>query len=515
LVAGSFLRVEIFSMRLPLSLVAACAVFVPLLGLAGSAEAQQAGQFPFALTHEGQMLGAVEGEIASFKGLAYAAAPVGPLRWRPPQQLPASSEMRTAYEHGPACPQEAVPDASEDCLTLNVFRPFGVDGPLPVMVFIHDGGFVAGTASDPLFDGARLAQAGVIVVTLNYRLGALGWLAHPALAGDPPDGAVANYGLMDQIAALRWVHDNAAAFGGDPGNVTLFGAGAGATSIALLMLCEQSRGLFQKAILQSLPAREPVRSLQEADAVGQRLFALIARGNRAVEPRAADVRRLVAAERLLLAKSPRSFGPTLDGRLVQEDIAGGFRSGHESRIPLIIGSNADETSFASAPDLREELRLGGEAAEALKALDPGVSDRPEELAARLYTDRVFSEPARFLARLHAATGAPTFRYRFAYVPEAQRASPDDGHGRELHFIFGVQGVPGAIPFTRADRELGSLMRSYWTNFAKTGDPNGKGLPHWDASAPGERLLAITNDRVSSSDDPRSEVLDRFESRRKD
>jgi len=500
-------------MRLSVTPVASCAALVLNLALTGLVAAQQAWQFPFALTHDGQVLGSVEGEIASFKGLAYAAPPVGPLRWRPPQGLPDGSEMRTAYDYGPPCPQSAMPRASEDCLTLNVFRPFGVDGPLPVMVFIHGGGFVAGTANDPLFDGARLAQAGVIVVTLNYRLGALGWLVHPALAADDPGGPVGNYGMMDQIAALRWIHDNAAAFGGDPHNVTLFGAGAGATSIALLMLCEQSRGLFQKAILQSLPARERVRSLPEAETVGQRLLGLVARGNRAVEPRAADASRLMAAERLLLAKSSQSFAPTLDGRLVRDNIARGFGAGHESRIPLIIGSNADETSFVSAPDLGEELRFVGESADAVKTRYPDAADRPETLAARLYTDRVFSEPARLIARLHAAAGPATFRYRFAYVPEMQRASTEAGHGRELQFIFGTQGVPGAVPLTRADRELGNLLRGYWTNFARTGDPNGQGLPHWDASAPGDRLLVITNERVSSGDDPVSETLDRLERRR--
>ncbi|MGC0393641.1 MULTISPECIES: carboxylesterase family protein [Bradyrhizobium] len=191
------------------------------------------------MTREGQMLGAVEGEVASFKGLAYAAPPVGALRWRAPQPTTESSEMRTAYDYGAPCLQPSLQDASEDCLTLNVFRPFGVDGPLPVMVFIHGGGFVSGTANDPLFDGARLAQAGLIVVTVNYRLGALGWLVHPALSDSG-----GNYGLMDQIAALHWVHDNIAAFGGDPDNVTLLGSDAGATSVALLMLSAQSRDLF-------------------------------------------------------------------------------------------------------------------------------------------------------------------------------------------------------------------------------------------------------------------------------
>ena len=493
------------------SLLALAATSV-VLGHVGLAAGQQAVQFPFALTHEGQMLGAVEGEVASFKGLAYAAAPVGPLRWRVPQTLPESSEMRTAYDYGPVCLQPSAPHASEDCLTLNVFRPFGVDGPLPVMVFIHDGGFVTGTANDPLLDGAKLAQAGVIVVTLNYRLGALGWLVHPALAEGAADGGSANYGIMDQIAALRWVHDNAAAFGGDPNNVTLFGSGSGATSAAILMLCAQARGLFQKAILQSLPARQRLLSLQEAEAVGQRLFGLIARDQSAFDPRAADAKMLLAAETLLFAKSARSFGPALDGHFVTDDITSGFGAARESRIPLIIGSNEDETSFVSEPDLNEELRLAGETADELKTLYPGILGKPAELAARLYTDREFTEPARFIARLHAATGAPTYRYRFSYVPEAQRASSGGGRGGELQFIFGAQGVPGASPFTRADRELAGLLRSYWTNFARTGNPNGPDLPRWDATSQGERLLQISNDRISSGDDPLSDRLDRLERR---
>src|SRR3954466_7418665 len=270
-------------MRSLLALVAASVI----LCCAGMAVAQPVGQFPFALTREGQMLGAVEGEVASFKGLAYAAAPIGPLRWRPPQAAPESSEMRTAYAYGAPCLQPSLPGSSEDCLTLNVFRPFGVDGPLPVMMFIHDGAFVSGTANDPLFDGARLAQAGLIVVTVNFRLGAFGWLSDPALS----EGGSGNYGLMDQIAALHWVHDNIAAFGGDPTNVTLFGGGAGATSIALLMLCAQSRDLFQKAILQSLPGRARLRPVQEAEAVGRQFVA-------ALGPEA-DVRAVVPA--LLLA----------------------------------------------------------------------------------------------------------------------------------------------------------------------------------------------------------------------
>jgi len=462
--------------------------------------AQPAGQFPFALTREGQMLGAVEGEVASFKGLAYAAPPVGALRWRPPQPTPESSEMHTAYAYGAPCLQPALPEASEDCLTLNVFRPFGVDGPLPVMMFIHGGGFVSGTANEPLFDGARLAQAGLIVVTANFRLGALGWLAHPASSGGS-----GNYGLMDQIAALHWVRDNIAAFGGDPDNVTLFGSGAGATSIALLMLSAQARGLFQKAILQSIPARAHLRSVQEAEAVGRQFVAAL--GSQA-DLRGVEPRRLLAAQGRLLQTSRRSFAPTRDGSLVTEDIAAGFAAGHQGRIPLIIGSNDDETDFDSEFDIKEEVASSGITSDELRELYPGLVG-PSEPAARFYTDKVFSEPARLLARLHAAGGATTFRYRFAYVPEARRASPEGGHGRELQFIFGAEGVPGAGIFSRGDRKLASRMRSYWINFARSGDPNGPDLPHWDAEAGRDRLLLMTNDGVASGDDPLAERLDRL------
>ena len=471
------------------------------LCLAGPATAQPVGQFPFALTREGQMLGAVEGEVAFFKGLAYAAPPVGPLRWRPPQATEESSEMRTAYAYGAPCLQPSRPDTSEDCLTLNVFRPFGVDGPLPVMVFIHGGGFVSGTANDRLFDGTKLAQAGLIVVTVNYRLGVLGWLTHPALS----EGTSGNYGLMDQIAALHWVHDNIAAFGGDPGNVTLFGSGAGATSIALLMLCVPSRDLFQKAILQSLPGRTRLRSAQEAEAAARQLVTAL--GPEA-DWRIAAPARLLAAGQDLLARSARSFTPAMDGSLVTEDVAAGFAAGHESRIPLIIGSNDDETRFDGEVEIKETLASSGESSEGLRALYPGVAT-PSERAARFYTDKVFSEPVRLLARLHAATGAPTFRYRFAYVPEARRTNPDEGHGRELQFIFGAEGVPGAGIFSRGDREVASRMRGYWINFARNGDPNGPDLPRWDAAADRDRLLLIANDGIASGDDPWMERLDRL------
>jgi len=481
------------------SLLVLIAVF-SLFGT-GAAMAQAVGQFPFAMTREGQMLGAVEGEVASFKGLAYAAPPTGSLRWRPPQGLPESSDMSTAYDYAAPCLQPSLPAGREDCLTLNVFRPFGVDGPLPVMVFIHGGDFVTGTANDPLLDGSRLALGGLIVVTVNYRLGALGWLTHPALS----DGGSGNFGLMDQIAALRWVHENIAAFGGDANNVTLFGNGAGATSIALLMLCAQSRDLFQKAILQSVPGRARLPSSQEAEAAGRRFVDAL---GQPADLRFLGPARLLAVEKRLLDKAPLSFAPAIDGNLLVEDIAAGFAAGHESRIPLIIGSNDDETRFDSEVEVKEALASATESLDELHKLYPDART-PSEIAAGFYTDKVFSEPVRMLARLHAATGAPTFRYRFTYVPESRRGNSDEGHGRELQFIFGVEGVPGAGILSRRDREVASRVRSYWVNFAKNGDPNGDELPHWDAAADHDHLLLIANDRTASGDDPWGARLDRI------
>lgn len=466
-----------------------------VLCCAGLAAAQPVGQFPFALTREGQMLGAVEGEVASFKGLAYAAPPLGALRWRAPQPTDESSEMHTAYDYGAPCLQPSLPATREDCLTLNVFRPFGVDGPLPVMVFIHGGDFVTGTANDPLFDGARLAQAGLVVVTVNYRLGVLGWLTHPALS----EAGSGNYGLMDQIAALHWVHDNIAAFGGDPDNVTLFGHGAGATSIALLMLCRQARGLFQKAILQSLPGRAALSAPREAELVSAEFVAGLVS---APDLREVPPAKLLALQDRQSTKFARALGPVIDGSLVTEDIAAGFAAGHQRSIPLIIGSNDDETRFGDEPDAQ---RIG---IDALRQLYPDLS-KPAELKARFYTDKVFSEPVRLLGRLHAATGAPTFRYRFGYVPEARRANPDRGHGGELQFIFGAEGVPGADLLSRRDREIARRLRAYWINFAKSGDPNGPDLPRWDAASGADRLLLITNDGIASGDDPLAERLDRI------
>jgi len=250
--------------------------------------------------------------------------------------------------------------------------------------------------------------------------------------------------------------------------------------------------------------------MELAESFCRQFFQALEHDGNWLDPRAIKSDALLAAEKVLLSRSAQSFGPTRDGMLVHEDIASGFKAGRQSRIPLIIGSNDDETTTSAEPDLNDELDLTGETVEALRRFYPTTSGDPTELARKLYTDRVFTEPARFLARSHAAVGSPTFRYRFSYVPEAQRQDSDGGHGRELQFVFGAEGVPGAGMFTHRDREIAGLLRTYWTNFAKTGDPNGSGLPHWDVSSNRENVLLISNAGITGGDDPWSERLDRLE-----
>jgi para-nitrobenzyl esterase len=480
------------------------------LGQSGNdAAVAQDEQFLFVATQEGQAFGVVQAGVASFKGLPYASPPIGSLRWRAPRPPPVRPEILTADQYGPACLQLPIPGepeqdrVSEDCLTVNVFRPFEVNSRLPVMVWIHGGSFVTGAGGDPLYDGSRLAQEGVIVVTFNYRLGALGWFAHPALAPDGSDGAIANYGMMDQIAALRWVRDNIGAFGGDPNNVTLFGG----SSVAMLMLCGESNGLFQKAIIQSGKGREPLRTLDQAEVAGAE-FSRLAGAGSISDLRATAPEILLGAANSLLERSPASVYPVIDGRLVKQSIADGFRAGRENRVPLIIGTNDDDTDPFEAK-FEQERKPPGDSNETLQNLYPEASGDPEEIARKLYTDSVFTEPARFLARAHAAIGSPTYRYRFSYLPE-QRSSVAEGHGRELQFVFGTFGVPNGGLFTYRDRETSNILRAYWTNFAKNGDPNGAGVPLWDEGSKDDKLLLISNAGISSRIDPWARRLDRLE-----
>jgi para-nitrobenzyl esterase len=486
----------------------------------------QALQHLFVTTAQGQVYGPVQGDIASFKGIPYAAPPIGDLRWRPPQPAASRSEILLAGDYGPPCLQPPMPDtpqretASEDCLTINIFRPFEVENPLPVMVWFHGGAFADGAGGDPLTDGSRLAQEGVVVVTFNYRLGPLGWLTPPLPSHETAD-LDANLGMLDQIAALRWVAENIGAFGGDSGNVTLFGDTAGATSVAMLMASEAAAGLFQKAIIQSGKLREPARSPAEMEAIGHAFFRILFRIPGVEEDwsrlREVSAEQLLAAETTLLDDPLVGFSPMLDGNMVKESIAVAFKAGHERHIPLIIGTNEDETAgfpevsrrsnIDLSIDSEIDLALANETMDRLKQLYPEAGSDRRKLAAKLFTDRSFVEPARLIARAHAAREAPTYRYSFSYPQQGTPRSKATA-GPEVEFVFGTLGAETA--FSYKDRETSNVMRAYWENFARTGDPNGPGLPAWPRYAADEQILMISSDGISAHRDPWTARLDRLQ-----
>jgi para-nitrobenzyl esterase len=321
--------------------------------------------------------------------------------------------------------------------------------------------------------------------------------------------------MMDQIAALRWVAENIGVFGGDAGNVTLFGDSAGATSVAMLMVSQAAAGLFQKAIIQSGKLREPARSPAEAEALGHALFGILG-----VEPDSPGLRevsseRLLAAETTLLDDPLLGLSPMLDGNMVKESIAMAFKAGHERHIPLIIGTNDDETirlaeaARRSNIDLNNDLALANETMDLLEQLYPEAGSDRRKLAAKLFTDRNFVEPARLIARAHASRDAPTYRYSFSYRAQGNPRGNATA-GPEVEFVFGTLGTGTTGLFGYKDRETSSVMRAYWENFARTGDPNGPGLPAWPRYSADEPILTISNGGISAHPDPWTARLDRLE-----
>lgn len=443
----------------------------------------------------GALTGATTDGIASFKGIPYAAPPVGEGRWAAPAPVARWTAPRDATRFGADCVQNAVPgDVSlgapmaENCLFLNVWTPkAAASAKLPVMVWIHGGGFVSGSGALAPTDGAQLAKRDVVVVTFNYRLGRFGFFAHPAL------GAGANWGLLDQIAALAWVKRNIAAFGGDPANVTIFGESAGGESVARLMASPAARGLFHKAIAASGGGRDRWPTLANAQIKG---IAFAAKAG------AADL----AALRALTADTVRGgitilnkedavySGPVTDDAVVPGHADAVFAAGQQMRIPFIAGSNDDELGFVPAPFLPMVngplLKDLGAAADAVKAAYGSEENATRHLA----SDAIFVEPALALASRHAKTGAPTWLYRFGYVTEAKReAGKGAAHASDVPFQFG--NLPADA--TAADRAATAQLMSYWTNFARTGDPNGKGAPAWSRLDPAKpALLAIGIDQTA-------------------
>ena len=455
-------------------------------------------------TDAGLVEGAVsaDSKVRSFKGIPFAAPPVGALRWKPPQPVASWTGIRKATEFGARCMQGRIYDdmvfrdngPREDCLYLNVWTPAtSPQEHLPVMVWIYGGGFAAGATSEPRQDGEVLAKKGVVVVSGNYRLGLFGFFTHPELTKESSHNASGNYGLLDQAATLEWVRRNIAAFGGDPGNVTIFGESAGSFSVSALMASPLAQGLFQRAIgesgaffgktLSALPLAEAEEADQKfADSIGAHSL---------------EALRAMPADQLLEAAMKPDmirFRPIVDGYFLPDYVGSIFASGKQSKVPLLAGWNADEGDFESifdkaaptAANFMERAHvLFGDHADALLKLYPAVTDEQAKRSAQdLAGDQFIAFSTWKWIEMQLATGnSPVYRYQFDDAPPSTPDStePSRGayHSAEIEFVF--EALPSKrLPWRPEDEKLSDQISSYWTNFAKTGDPNGPGLPHWPA-----------------------------------
>jgi len=494
---------------------------------APTAFAQLAVDPLIAMVEGGSVAGVAAGGVISWKGLPYAAPPVGHLRWRLPQPVPPWAGVKEANRLGPACLQTDNVPKSEDCLTLNVWRPARASKPLPVMVWIHGGAMVHGSAAIYPFDA--MAAKGVMVVSMNYRLGRLGFFAHPALGAESPDDVRGNYGFMDQLTALKWIQSNIAAFGGDPEQVTLFGESAGGGAVLAHLVSPMSRGLFQRAIVQSAGtpgARArviPASDLATAEKIAtdwSRAVGVTAEGEAALKQL-----RALPAEKLLEGVSGVATGKALsagatppgmamsivDGRFLPEPPETALAAGRQTVVPVMVGANDRDLPVGSAGTKYELFGVFGPDGDRARQLyDPLGNQTLDELRQQIFSDRAMVEPARHLANEMARAGQTVWLYRFAYVAESQRGqSMGAQHGYEIPFALNVPAAlvgPGKV--TATDRATADLVSAYWVSFGLTTDPNGGGRPVWPThDRMVDRLMHFTNSGVIVGTDPLKARLD--------
>ncbi len=470
----------------------------------------------------GPVRGADDHGISVFKGIPYAQAPVGDLRWKPPVAVPKWNGERPATDFGPACvqPQGGPPNVysaadkmpvSEDCLSLNVWQPTGARK-APVLVWIHGGALVGGSSREPMYDGRQLADRGVVVVSINYRLGVLGWLAHPALSAETTEGISGNYGLLDQIAALRWVKANIAAFGGDPGNVTVAGESAGGLSVMYLMASPAARGLFNRAIAQSAymistpELSKGAFGAPAAEAVGQ----FVAKSLDV--PDIASL-RAVDAQELTDRAAKLGFAPfgTVDGALLPRQLVDTFERGEQARVPLLAGFNQGEirSLMALAPkppgnadeyeaQIRERY---GDLADEFLRLYPASDFRESIIAAS--RDALYGWTAERLVRNQTAIGQPSFLYLFDHgYPAMDEAGLHAFHASELPYVFGTPARTTPrwprVPDTARERALSDAMIDYWTTFARSGAPVARKSPAWPAYGEAGHFMWFADEPVARS-----------------
>lgn len=443
----------------------------------------------------GLIQGTVEGDLMIFKGIPFAAPPVGDLRWRAPQPVEKWDGIRQTAEYAPAPMQGGNPHSgkSEDCLYLNVWTPAkSTKEKIPVLVWIYGGGFSFGSTSDPVHNGEHLARKGVVLVSIAYRVGQIGFLAHPELSAENPNNVSGNYGLLDMIAGLEWIQKNIVAFGGDPEKVTIFGESAGGIAVSMLCASPLATGLFHGAISQSGgsfgPTRpttfpgENMKTLQQAEEAG------IDFTQKAGVSSIAELRKIDAG------KLPSGWGmgsawPIVDGYVIPDDQFKLYEAGKYNDVPVLVGYNSDEgASFSREKTPKEfiagvEARYGKFAGDLLKAYPVGDTSVPKT-ARDLARDAAFGWHTWSWARLQAKTGkSEVYYYYFDQHPDYPKDSPQYGygspHGQDVAYVF--MHLDSLNPqTTKSDLEISEAMGTYWTNFARYGHPNGEGVPEWPA-----------------------------------
>lgn len=470
---------------------------------AALAPAPAATAAPVAFTHDGPVMGTVANGMREFLGIPYAAPPVGNLRWKPPQRPAFHVKALQATQFGNHCPQPASPfgiaSTTEDCLFLNVYAPTGFGGLRPVMVWVHGGALVVGESDD--YNPERLVAQGVIVVTINYRLGALGFLADAALTAELRDHISGNYGIEDQQFALEWVRRSIIFFGGDPDRVTLFGEFAGGLSTFANLVSPTAKGLFQRAIVESGSLLN-VPTLAQTEAAGAKFDAIV--GCSGANDTTTCLRALSVAQ--ILANQAATFvglgpSPNVDGKVLTQSIGAALADGQFNRMPLMNGTNHDEwrlfvalndvfagiipnpTNYAAV--IAGTLGIPVAATGPIVALyPPGPSVLTTELAlGALGTDAIFACPAHFADEL-ASQFVPTFAYEFNDTNAPQNFLPSAGfpygasHASEIQYLFDIRSIPGTPAFTADQQKLAAQMVKYWTEFAEAGNPNEFGTPNW-------------------------------------
>ncbi|MGB8602649.1 MAG: carboxylesterase family protein [Rhizomicrobium sp.] len=504
---------------------------------------------------DGTLLGIRARGVDVFKSIPYAAPPVGDLRWRAPQAVQPWQGLYDATRFRHDCLQQPVSydsaplhaPFSEDCLFVNVWRPATQlsGAKLPVMVWIYGGGFVNGGTSSPTYNGASLAAQGVVLVSFNYRLGRFGFFGFPALSKEHPDEPKGNYGYMDQIAALKWVKANIAAFGGDASNVTIFGESAGGGSVHTLLTSPMAAGLFHKAIIQSgggrgalmgprkvsedLPARPSLETIGVNFAQANGIEGTDAAALAAL--RALPGEKIVAGlnmTSLMQPGGPVTYGgPAVDGRLVVEDPQSAYEAHRNAQVPLIIGATSADIGFHDGKTVEEVIApFGKNKDKALAAYDPDHSGNVRLIAAKIGADKFMVEPARFTARAFAAQGLPVYQYRFSYVAPSAADAMKNGpmapyivnkgaqHASEIPYVMNTVADVFGDRITITDQAMANAASAYWINFAKTGNPNGTDaatgapLPDWPVyDTTTDEILDFTQGGPKAGPDPWQSRLD--------